>query len=144
METAAICLSVKPSSGQAASTFPAAGFGIQARSDKILAAAAYPVLAFEQLLRTRGGAGFLATPTADSLSSCLRNSLGEASIRTPPSTHSHHMYGFSLNITVKSMKNSESKFLGKIFLDRMSYRRQSFAITFGFCQAQCCQFSLSP
>ena len=55
--------------------FPAGECGIQARSDKILAAAAHPVLAFEQLLRTRGGAGFLATPTADSLLS-LRNSLG--------------------------------------------------------------------
>ena len=78
MDTAAICFSVKPSSGQQAGRlFLLPSCGIRARSDKILAA----VLAFEQLLRTRGGAGFLATPTADSLSSCcsLRNSLGEAS-----------------------------------------------------------------
>ena len=63
---------VEASRGQV-STFPAAPRGIRGRKHEILAATEYPQLAFEQRLRMRGEAGFLAPPTAASLSWCLRN-----------------------------------------------------------------------
>ena len=106
--------------------------GIRARSDKILAA----VLAFEQLLRTRGGAGFLATPTADSLSSCcaLRNSLGEASTYPFPSfaLGKPQHKNISVHLGIARLRgrgglNTCQDGLGLLFRGELSKYKQAFA-----------------